>query len=796
MKQILKAFLALGRRGQHNVVKIVCLGVALAAGVVLVGKVAFEGSFDSFFPTSQRTYVVSETIVREGEYKEYPQCAGAIAPGLRRYCPQVEAATRFTRVFDDFRIVTDDNHRLRANVVLVDSCFFDVFPFRVLAGDPKEVLSRTDYCMIPRSMMEKLSSASGKRALAEVIGMKIYLNDTESLPLTVGGVFEDIPLNSMLNDLDVLLAMPTITRLTWDGRDNWVGNDRYRSFVRLAEGTQPEALKPLWQKMMRENVDVEELSEAGVEMGFTFTPITQFNTKDPAHRRMMWILSILAFVLIFCAVMNYLLIVVGSITGRAKEMAVHKCYGAQRHNIYTMVMAEAVVHLLLAMLLAGALLYLFRDVAEHLTGAPLLSLVAVSWRWLSLVALLVLLVTGLVPSWLYARVPVAVAFRRYRQSHRHWKLVLLGVQFACACFLLTLLGIINRQYQLMVNDEPGYEYRDMAVYHRRELNTQQKQLLIEELRKLSSVKSVTTSTVVLADFQSGDNITLPDDPREYMNVADLYFTGDGFLQALDIPVVAGRTFTEGSDSISEVMVSQRFEQRMKQLAGWDTALGQQVHCSSFGGIALTIVGIYPDIRLGSIAQADERPSIMFYRKTPDVQMPVVWVRFHHRTAEALQEANRRIQELLPTSDVVLEPYTNLITQLYNDSRSFRQMVLIGGLVTLVIALIALIGYMAGEVSRRQKEIAIRKVNGARIREVLALFLRDVLRVAVPAVVVGALAAFFVARLWLQQFSEQAPLVPWLFLVGALAVLAVVLGVVALGCWRVAVGNPVRYLKSE
>ena len=73
MKQILKAFLALGRRGQHNVVKIVCLGVALAAGVVLVGKVAFEGSFDSFFPTSQRTYVVSETIVREGEYKEYPQ---------------------------------------------------------------------------------------------------------------------------------------------------------------------------------------------------------------------------------------------------------------------------------------------------------------------------------------------------------------------------------------------------------------------------------------------------------------------------------------------------------------------------------------------------------------------------------------------------------------------------------------------------------------------------------------------------------------------------------------------------
>ena len=786
MKQLLRAFLSLGHRGQHNYVKILCLGVGLSAAAVLIGKVSFERSWDNFFDTSDRIYVVNETIVRNGEYKEHPQCAGAIGPGLKRYCPQVEAATRFTRVLDDYRVVTDDDRRLRANVTLVDSCFFDVFPFKILEGDPKEVLSRPDYCLIPRSLAEKLSG--------EVIGLKLYLNDKGGVPITVGGIYEDIPLNSMMNDEQVLLSMPTITRLTWDGRDNWVGNDRYRTFVRLAPNTAPADLKPLWQKMLQENVDMEELmEEAGVELGCSFTPIREFNVKSPEARRMLRILSILAFVLIGCAVMNYLLIVIGGITGRAKEMAVHKCYGASGRDIYNMVFGEAVVHLVLAIVLAVGLLFLCRDAAEHLTGAPLMTLL--STPVIGYCLLVILLVTGLIPAWLYLRVPVAVAFRNYREAHRRWKLILLGVQFASAAFLISLLAVINRQYQLMVNDAPGYEYRDLAIYFRKELSAKDKQLLIAELRKLSTVKSVTTSTCVLTDFQNGDNIYLPGDAREYMNVADLYFTGDGYFSTMEIPIVSGRTFTEGSDTLSEVMVSRRFDERMRELVGWDTALGKHIHCTSFASV-FTIVGIYENIRMGSIAMPDERPSVMFYRHTPDDHMPVVLVRFNHRTADALAEANDCIQKLLPNKDVVLEPYANLMVDLYADSDRFRQTVLIGGVVTLLVAIIGLAGYVSAEVGRRQKEVAIRKVNGARTREVLWLFFSDVLRVALPSVVAGGVGAWVVARLWLEQFSEKAPLSLWLFALCALLVLAVILTVVSWGCWRVANDNPVGYLKNE
>ena len=156
-----------------------------------------------------------------------------------------------------------------------------------------------------------------------------------------------------------------------------------------------------------------------------------------------------------------------------------------------------------------------------------------------------------------------------------------------------------------------------------------------------------------------------------------------------------------------------------------------------------------------------------------------------------------MHELVPESPALaLRPYTMLMTQLYTDALRFRTTVMIGGVVALIIALIGLIGYLAGEMARRQKEIAIRKVNGAHIIDVLQLFIRDILRVALPAVVVGAVGGWYVSGLWLEQFSEKAVLTPLLFVLCSLAVVAVILTVVCVGCYRVASSNPVDYLKTE
>lgn len=784
---MMQAIKNLNQRGQHNWTKILCLAVGLAAGIVLIGKVGLEQSWDDFFPESDRIYIVCEEADVDGEFKQYAQTAGGVAPGLKRYCPQVEAATRYTWILGEALIVTDDDRRVRANYALVDSCFFDVFPFRVLAGDPHKVLGREDYCMVPRSLAEKLGG--------DVVGKKLYYQKRGTLPLTVGGIYEDLPLNSRLNGLEVMVAMPTIKKIMWDGTENWVGNDRYLGYVRLAKGTTADDLRPMIEKMEQENIPAEEMKKAGVELHFSLTPLRDYHKKDENTRRMTWILSLLATVLIGCAVMNYLLLVVGGISRRAREMAVRKCYGADTRHIYNKVMAESLLHLLLSLALAAALLFVAKDTVEQLTGAPLgVLLTAGSNVWLIvLVSLTVLLVTGLIPGWIYARIPVVVAFKNYSQTHRLWKLLLLGLQFASATFLIVLLTVVGRQYRLMVNDNPGYDYQTLGVIDCGDLSVKERQLAVDELRKLSAVKGVTAANQMLTDQQSGDNIFLPDDERQYMNVADLYWMGDHYFDVMGIRVISGRTFTEQTDTLAEAMVSRTFEERMKQLAGWDQAVGKQVHCTSFDGFH-TIVGVYDDPRLGSIASPETRPSICFYSQRPEL-LNYILVRF--QSMDGMTEANRRLSELIPNNpDLAVKPYSLIITELYTDAHRFRTTVMIGGLVALLIAIIGLVGYLAGEIGRRQKEIAIRKVNGARTADVLRLFTADILRVALPAAILGAVCAHLVARQWLEQFSEKATLPPFLFFASVLLVLLVIQSVVCVGCHRVATSNPVDYLKTE
>ena len=783
---------SLNQRGQHNWIKIVCLAVGLATGIVLIGKAGFEQSWDKFFPTSDRIYVVCEDIIMDGEYKHYPQTAGAVAHGIRHYCPQVEAATRYTGFAHDMPIVTDDDKRVRTNYALVDSCFFDVFPFRVLVGNPKKTLSQVDYCMIPRSLAEKLTGIENP---FELVGKKLYYNIRGGWALTVGGIYEDIPMNSKLHGMEVMVSMPTITKIMFDGRDNWVGNDRYEGYVRLAKGITPDDLKPQIEKMKHDNLPLDELKKAGVDMGFSVQPLKDYHTKDEGTRRMTWIISILAAVLIGCAVMNYLLLVIGGISRRAKEMAVHQCYGAEARHIYNKVMTESIVHLLLSLALAALLLFIFKDTIEELVGAPLMVLLLTGSNiWLIVsTCLVVLLITGLVPSWIYTHIPLAAAFKNYNHSHRLWKLLLLGLQFASATFLIVLLIVVGRQYRMMVHDDLGYDYSTLGSMLVDGVSIEQRQLAMDELRKLSSVKGVTMAYPNLTEYQSGDNILLPGDDRQYMNVADLYYTGDEYFDVMGIPVVSGRTFTEQTDTLREVMVSRRFEERMKELAGWDQAVGKQFICTSFQG-PYTIVGVYEDPRIGSITDPDNRASVCYYSQKPD-WMHYILIRF--QSMNGLEEANKLVKKLITDNpDITITPYNQMVTELYTDAHRFRTTVMIGGLVALIIALIGLIGYLAGEIARRQKEIAIRKVNGAKITDVLKLFQTDILRVALPAVVIGATGAWYVARLWLEQFSEKTTLSPIILVGGALAVIIVILSVVCLGCYRVASSNPVNYLKTE
>jgi len=137
-----------------------------------------------------------------------------------------------------------------------------------------------------------------------------------------------------------------------------------------------------------------------------------------------------------------------------------------------------------------------------------------------------------------------------------------------------------------------------------------------------------------------------------------------------------------------------------------------------------------------------------------------------------------------------------MTARYVDARRFRNAVMIGSAITLIIALIGLFGYTRDEINRRRKEIAIRKINGATVGEVMRLFERDIVRMAVPALVFGCGAAAYVASLWQEGFTEKVSLAWYLFALCGLVMLSVIAAVVALNVRRAAHENPVNSIKNE
>ncbi|MDR0748212.1 MAG: ABC transporter permease [Tannerellaceae bacterium] len=784
-------FRSLFKRGNNNLLKIASLGAGLALGLVLIAKVYFEQSYNDFFPDKERIYhVISNYSTNEGN-KSYPQTPGAVAVGMKTELPEVEVSTRFTWLAYEAVMVTPDKKKYKGNIILGDSCLFNVFPRPILAGDVKEVLSSPMQVMVSKKIAEKMGGIS------KAIGQTFIIDSRPGKPLAVGGIFEDIPQNSHLQ-YDVVVSMPSIGEFTWDGSMNWLGNDRYMAYVKLLPGIDPGALAPGLEKMKEKYLPLNELEKSGFRVGWDFKPLPYIHTANEETRRMMLILSLLAAALLFTAVMNYVLIVISSLVNRSKEMAVHKCYGASGKSIYARMFLETFVDLTLALALAAGLIFFFRGAILSLLGTTVSDLFTPeSILLLIAVSLFVFLAAALIPGYLYARIPVAAAFRNFTENKRYWKLGLLFIQFIAAGLFVTLLVIIERQYTFMLNRNPGYACENLAYCNLSGVTPELRRKALDETIRMSEVADISSCSALFFNFASGNNIQLPDDERELFNIADLYWVGNDYLKLMEVPVVAGRSFTENTPSSKEVMVSRKFIDKIAQYVDWpDGVVDKNIYISEHSqelSDAYTICGVYEDVQIGIIGDADTRPSVMFYGDKPSQYLVI---KFHKLTPEAIQKVSGRLAELLPDKDIAVYSYAAEMNNKYSESEKFRDSTLVGGIVTLLICLAGLVGYTNDEMNRRRKETAIRKVNGATIGDILRLFASAISRMAVPAITLGGMLAWFIADTWLKKFAEKAELGLLLFAGCVLAVLSIILAAVCFNCYRAANANPAESIKSE
>ena len=780
------------RRGQGTFIKILSLAIGLTVGLVLIAKVQLERNYDCCIVDKEHVYELQETFQRKGqEPQQFGATSGGIAPVLAREIPEIQTATRYTGQFSEEKLTLENgNQHFFEKAIFADSCFFDIFATHVLQGDAKHILSSAGQCLISRRLSEKIGG--------EVVGQTFCFASAPMKPMTIGGVFEDYPENSRCSHYDILMSMPSMGTYAWDGTENLIGNDRYHSYVRMHPDADMNKVRGEIKQLLQRILPWDDLKQGGyTDVGCELVGVAGQRMKDTTVHTTCIILSVVAFVMLFTAVMNYILVVISLLVNRARQVALRKVLGASRSDIYMMTLKEACIHLVVALAMIMLLLMAGRDWISELMGVGITTLFSQqTFVVLTVVCLIVLLCCGILPGVIYSRIPLTYAYRLYSENKRLWKLSLLAFQFVLSTMLLCVLSTIYRQYDYMLSKDTGYQYDRVAYVNINALHGDSIYSLAREIERLPCVETTAASYSLFCERQNGDNVLVPGSPQELFNCANLFFAEEGLVETMGLEIVRGRDFKrlEHPGWTQEMLVDERFVQKMKEVAGIDDVIGRQFVNATVGDeYPMTVVGVVKNFMLGSLVIREERPMMVV---NGNVYTHYIMIKLQAVTADNLQAVQQLCDRLYPDTDLSVKPYAAELATCYNDTRHTRDMILIGCLASLLITLIGLIGYVRDEVQRRSRELAIRKVMGATMKELQSLFLRSIAFIALPSVVIGVALGWYFSGLLMEQFADKLPLLWYVFAADAILVLLIIGIVVYLQTRQVANSNPIDYLKTE
>lgn len=781
---------------QHNsdlIIKVLSLGLGLAVGMVLIAKVCFELSYDSFYKGVDRVYCIRTGYSMQGEDHDYGQVSGAVALGFEGEVPGVQAGTRTTGIFNGDNYLDEQGNRLTGILVAADTNFFKVFDRPILAGSPSKALGNWACVMVSRSFAEKIARPNNQGGISSVIGQTIANEDLPGLRLTIEGVYEDFPRNGSL-DYDILLSMETYSK---ESTMNWLGNDRYKGYVKLAPGVDPHTLGDAIRKMQETHQSLEELEANGISLRYYLSPFDKMHTSDPQVRSEVILLSIVAAMLLIISLLNYILIVISSMVKRSKEVGIRKCYGAESRDIYALLTREALRDLALSLLLASLIIFAGKGVIENLLGVPFSAmLVHQSVMAIVAVILLILIVSIVLPAQLYTRLPVYVALKNYKENSSNWKLALLGVQVLANVFLAVTLLIVGQQYRLVIGADLGYDVENVyyVVSYDGDVNAQKR--IVEALESQSEVVSLACAYGLPWQGSSGDNVYMPEEPdRQLFNFADQYEVTDGFYDVLGIRFIEGRAPRDSS----EIVVSESFAKKMAEFVDWsDGAAGKRIVITGRSLFPVTIAGVYRDYVIGNLAEMDSRPSVLLYGEagSQSYYMPYTVFKMLRSDDETISRIHKVIGEASEGKTLEIISCAEEVKSSYRELDKIRLTVLVGSVFALLVALIGLVGFVLDEAQRRSKEMAIRKINGATSDEILGIFLGSILKLSLVMAVLGCIGAWIVSQRYLELFARKVSLTPWYFVGGSVIVLTFVSVVVAFCAYRISTSNPVDSLRNE
>jgi putative ABC transport system permease protein len=827
------ALRALTKNRTYAFINIFGLAIGLAACLAIVLYVRYETSYDSWLEGAEDVYQVQAFGENPDTGDVYKMRMSQYVAGttLQKDFPQIE---KRVHAMGASPVVLRGGEALSVeDAIRVDGPFFDVFKLPFLRGDPATALARPQSLVIGESEAERLFGA------ADPLGKTLTVMERGNrVDYRVTGVMRDLPKNSHMRFDMVLRVDPASYFADFPAYlTNW-GEISGWNYVKLRPGTDPETIRaglPAWEKRNIPDVAFgDDVGNPGEFQDWKLTNVRDIHlgeadlaTMRPGNDRSTIVtFAIIAALILGMACVNFTNLATARASQRAREVALRKVLGASRRQLMVQFLGESVLVAAFAMVLALT----FVELALPSLSAFLDSDLKLSYLGeggLLLPALLLVLLVGaaggVYPAVYLSRFQPAQVLKANKSAAEgagtgRLRSVLVIAQFAVSIGLIICTAVVWSQTVHARTVDPGYKRHGILQIQAGYLNLYPMlESLTREIARVEGVKSAArTSLGISTGSTMGRGVRVPG-RSETVGIGN-YPIDENFFETMGVPLIAGRNFdpnrplddttmpypevradaeralvARGGNVVINALAAQRLG-----FANPADAVGKEVRVTlsldtEIGMVPVTIVGVVGDTRFRSIREPIEP---IMYRLADDYLSTIV-VRYDSADPNAVRDRIEQVwKRFAPDLPFNAEFSEEIVAELYEAEKARAQTFAGFAVLAVVVACLGLFGLAAFTAERRTKEIGIRKVLGARSRDIVRLLAWQFSKPVIIANLVAWPAAWWVMRDWLNSFDERIGLGPTPFLLAGFIALAIAIATVSGHALRVARANPIHALRYE
>ncbi len=785
IKNYLKVALRNIRRHKgFSFINIAGLAIGLACCLLITIWVLDELSYDKFHENADNLYRVEEDQHYSGRIFYVYVTPYPLGPALKEEIPEIIDATRVVWT-GGVLFKYEDNTFFEDNGRAVDPSFLKIFTYPLVKGDKNTALDSPFSAVLSEDLAEKYFGED------DPIGKVITLNN--QYDFTVTGVLENIPHNTYLQ-FDFLVPYEILKR-TGQTREEDFGTNSIYTFVQVADGTPVEEVNQKIFGFIRTK-NPESRTDLRL-MSFTKLHLHEFfgYEKGAGAIQYVYIFSIIAFIVLLIACINFMNLSTARSANRAKEVGLRKVVGAVKGHLVRQFYGESVVYAFIALIFAVGIVTLLLPAFSHLSGKEL------SWSVAGIGTVLIgllsiTLFTGLVAGsypamFLSAFQPVKVLKGSLFSGTggARFRRVLVVTQFALSILLIIGTAVVYQQQNYIKNMRLGWDKEHLIYIPLRADTKKSYNVLKENLIQNPRVLNVTGTSQLPTHIgsNSGGADWEGKDP-EFQILIGFNSVDFDFTETLKIELVEGRSFDkEHTSDLSQAWI---VNEEVAKLMNKDSVIGERF---SHVGVNGTIIGVMKNFHYQTLKNKIEPLAIAV--DPDDLNYMIIRIP-PEEVSSSLGFIENTWKRTIPDYPFEYRFMDERYDMMYRTEQRIGTLLRYFAILAVFVACLGLFGLASFMAEKRTKEIGIRKVLGASVVQVTRLLCKEFFVLVLVANVIAWPAAYFIMRKWLQSYAYRADLGFFVFIGAMLLALFVAILSVGYQAIRAARSNPADSLRYE